>query len=1257
MKQFFLCAWLAAAAPFCLSAQQQVNVSHHVVSPYNTDDRGMISEKFYLKYKSTPQVKLTNIQTEQVSSVPAGAAKANSFEPDVLTTMERKQLTAFVQVPAYRVANGLTERLVSFDLEITETDDGSGAIVQKPTDVAHSVLASGAWYKIAIPSRGIYKIDYNFLQSMGINPGSINPANIRLYGNGGTVLPERVSNDQPDDLIENAIVVQSSGSSFGPNDYILFYANGPTLWSKDSLKGSFTHTSNYYENQSYYFLNFDQGPGKRITSEAATAPGSFNVSAFDDYYLIDNDTFNLGAIGKIWWGNKMNSMNNASWIQNFSVGLGPVAGPIVISSVVGNINSAAGNTLRMSFNNSTVKNFVLNQAPVDYLLIDSGMSTDSVQAPSGNGPFPLQFRYNPAGNGSAYIDYVRFNYRRQPIFPGRQLAFRDWQTASLPAGQVASYTLQNAPSSLQVWDISNPLSPVNLNGTSSGGSYTFTRAGGNLKEFFAYDGTQYGTPTFVGGVANQDLHGMGPVDLLIITPQAFKPAADDLAAFHQQKDGLRTAVVVVDQIYNEFSSGGQDIGGIRNFVRMFYNRANGSGTDLIQNVLFMGAASYDYKNRLSFNTNFVPTYETYASTVGTSAFSSDDFYGLMEEGDDISSYDINRHSADVGTGRIPAYSLAEAQDYVNKVKHYTSPASFGPWKNVVTYVADDHDTWAGEGNDGMNHLKDADTVNRFFYDSAQSYNLYKIYADAFSEVSTPAGARYPMVNKAIDDQISNGTLLLSYTGHGSPDRWAHEAILTSDDYNAWQNKDMLPVMVTATCDFGRFDDPGHRSAGSRLTISPNNGSIAMITTTQVVYADANTRLNRAYTEAQFTKDTKGQWRTLGEALRKGKNRYSGDAINNHKYAVLGDPALRLSMPVHKVVTEKLQVQSQGNTYDTDTIKALGHYVLKGFVKDDGGNVLTDFNGTIYVTIYDKKRRIQTVNPDPNATPYFTLQTNVVTKVQGTVVNGAFTANFIAPKDINYAFGKGKVSYYANSDVTDAGGLDSTITVGGYSSDAGEDNTPPIVQPFIDNDKFRNGGVTGPNPTLFVKLSDDNGFNISGSSIGHDMIAILDDDVQNPFPLNTYFKPEANDYRNGTISNFTFRNLPEGMHSVKVRAWDVYNNSGEGTVVFEVKNKDKGFISDLYNYPNPMTNITHFVFQHNLENENMDVTLSIYTAAGRLVKVIKENLTTSGNRTEITWDGLGEGGAPLSKGVYFYRLDAKTSKGISAKAYQKLVLLR
>jgi hypothetical protein len=919
-------------------------------------------------------------------------------------------------------------------------------------------------------------------------------------------------------------------------------------------------------------------------------------------------------------------------------------GEVKAMSVVANDCPEPANML-VKVNGSTVKNYSINansaSVPVGYKA-----EPYSFTPPAGN--FTLTYTYNTAGSGNGYIDYIQLNYRKKLQFQNAQFNFRDWQAFLQPAGQNAAYNIQNANSNLKVWDVTDPLKPIALNGSLTGNIYTVIRPTNSLNELVAFDGSDFRSPVKIGSVPNQDLHGLPHTKLLIIAPDSFLDAANELAEFHRQRDNIHVTVVQVDKIYNEFSSGGQDISGIRNFIKMFYDRAE-DDDDSLENVLFFGAASFDYKSRILPFTNFVPTFETEESMSADNPYASDDFYALLDEGDYIYDNDLN----DVATGRIPAHNRAEALQAVAKIKNYVSKNSFGPWKNIVTYVADDRDQ-----NQGMNHMGDCETVSTFFIDSTPVYNVYKIYSDAFQVVATPSGGRFPMVNKAINDQIYNGTLMMSYSGHGSPDRWASEAILTSDDYGNWTNINKLPVIVTATCDFGRFDDPTHLSAGTKLMLQATGGSIAMITTTQAVYQYQNTALSKEYVNAQYTKDENGKWRTIAEALRFAKNAFSSGAANNHKYVVLGDPALRIAMPVHNVKTEKLESVNGSILTQTDTIKALGRYKLSGKVTDANGNTLTDFNGPVYVTVFDKVKRIHTVSPEQiglGSTPEFDLQTNIVAKMKGTVNNGLFSVSFVAPKDINYNYGDGKISYYANTDNVDAAGVDESFVIGDYNRDAVDDNTPPVVKPYIDNDKFRDGGVTDPNPLLYVKLFDENGINVSGTSIGHDLVAILDGDVQNPFVMNNYYETVQNDFSNGFV-NFPMYNLPEGKHTLKVIAWDTYNNSGEGTVTFDVKNKDKGFISDIYNYPNPASDHTTFVFQHNLKGEAMDVSILIYTANGRLVKTINQHILPDANRTEIPWDCTADG-IPIGRGLYFYKLNAKTSEGKTATAYQKLVLLR
>ncbi len=1220
-------------------AQPQTTLRHYVAAEQMVSGQGKIVHHIDLEQNATPGVRLLRAVTEQVSGIPPQVKSSNSFDPDVTVAMARKKAQAIIEIPQYRSLNGKTERLVSYELEITEQIQGT--VAQKPNFVENSVLATGSWYKIAVTQRGVHKIDYNFLQQMGINPATVNPAKIRIYGNGGTVMDEKVIDDQADDLIENAIYVQGSGSSFGQNDYVLFYANGPRLWTPEVWNEIFLHTNNYYSDSSYYFLTFDlPGNGKRINTQNATGAADEEITLFNDYAVIDVDSYNVGSIGKVWWSNPMNSAGPSTLTQNLSMNLGSHTGPVKVEAYVGNTSDATGNNLRMRINGEQVENFSLGAINETTIIAVSQKNFEIT--PSGN-TLNIQLKYEPAGNGVAYLDYIRCNYKRPLTFSNGQLDFRAFQ--SINAGQ-AGYRLQGATGSVKVWDITRPLEPVALTGQLEGNTLRFTRPGDSLREFIAFDGSQFLSPKFSGTVANQNLHGLAPADYLIITNKSLLPAAEELADFHRQLDQKRVAVITVDKIYNEFSSGGQDISGIRNFIKMCYDKA-ANEQDMPKNVLLLGAASFDYKDRISENTNIVPTYQTYQS-LSDAGFATDDFFALLDHGENITN---TGNLLDIGLGRIPAYTLEEARDVIAKIKNYTSSRSFGPWKNVVSYVADDKDK-----NGSMNHMQDCEAVAGYYDTASRITNVNKVYADAYKIVSTASGGRYPDVNKSINDQIFNGTFLMSYSGHGSPKRWADEAILTEDDYNSWQNNDKLPIIVTATCDFGRYDDPGERSAGAKLLMRRNGGAIAMVTTTQIVYAPQNTALNQAYTRTQFTPTGDGNYLSLGQALIRAKNSTAGAGVNNNKYAILGDPALVPQFPKHSVRTSSMSLLVNGEELQADTIMALGHYLLKGAVTDQQGNLLEDFNGSVYVSIFDKPRTVQTVNTTPGASPSFVLQNNTIAKVRGTVEAGRFTVEFVAPKDINYDYGQGKISYYAHDDKSDANGLDTGMVVGGFNESALADNDGPEVLPFIDDERFEEGGVTGPNPMLYVKLFDENGINVSGGSVGHDLIAILDDNVQEPYVMNNYYQSEEDDYRRGFVK-FPLSNLPDGLHTIKVRAWDTYNNSGEGSITFEVRSKDEGVISTLYNYPNPVYQSTHIVFQHNQENEPMKVTVQFFSQDGRLVNTIKKDMQPTGNRTEIMWDGRADNGMQLSKGIYFYRLQIDTEKGIRASAYQKLVLLR
>jgi hypothetical protein len=541
-----------------------------------------------------------------------------------------------------------------------------------------------------------------------------------------------------------------------------------------------------------------------------------------------------------------------------------------------------------------------------------------------------------------------------------------------------------------------------------------------------------------------------------------------------------------------------------------------------------------------------------------------------------------------------------------------------------------------------------------------TYNQQKVFVDAIPVISTPAGPRCPNANAALNEQVYNGTFLINYNGHGNPEVWSSERILTSDDYNHWNNANMLPIMVTATCDFGQFDRPQFVSSAEQLVVRKGGGVIAILTTTQAVYAYYNHELNVQYLDAQFTRNAQGKWNTFGEASRIGKNiTYSkpaphdpGEIANFRKFSLLGDPAVTPDFPEYKINIDSV---TDGYTMaHADTIKALGAYAIKGSVVDNDGNLKTDFNGTVYISFFDKPRNITTIS---GCNDVFNLQDNVVYKGRVTVTNGKFSFTFIVPKDINYTFGAGKISCYAENGVTDAAGAEPNVIVGGFSDHPVLNTTPPVVHPYINDSLFLNGGITGSNTSLYVTFYDKTGINVSGTDIGHDLTAVLDDNVDAPYILNNYYQTLPNTYQHGFVS-FPISGLADGRHSIRVKAWDVNDNTGEGTVDFTVIDGKVLDIQQLGNYPNPFTGTTHFVFEHNHPEELLDAQIEIYTTSGALVKHIHETYTPGGSRSaDITWDGTDEGGNKLPSGVYVYRLNISTDKGYKSTAYQKLVIVR
>ncbi|MDD5569721.1 MAG: type IX secretion system sortase PorU [Bacteroidales bacterium] len=1168
------------------------------------------------------------------------------IKSDVL--IERKipyVLVSFVPIRKNPTTNKL-EKLVSFELSVEITPSYSAiAGKMRHTYAQNSVLATGKWYKIGTYYNGIYKITYDELAKLGIEVASIDPRNIRIYGNGGRMLPEANSYSRPDDLAENAIFVSGeSDGKFDAGDYILFYGQSPNKWSYDKSSGYFNHSNNIYSNEVYYFLTTDLGAGKRVSVQTSNTSAPTNtVTTFNDFLYHEKDSLNLWKSGKQWFGEYFEQIN--SYLFSFSFP------NIDANSNIKVYTKVAGKT----FSGNTV--FEVN-ANGNTDVITTGICSDSEAAKEGFSeiffkPSSSIIYVNIAMTSSGttgWLDYIEINTRRNLMMSGNQLSFRDALSAG--AGNISEFHLSASNPNLIVWDITNPLEPKAQETTYNSGALTFRVANDSLKEFISFDGTFYYMASFYGSVPNQNLHSLSKIDLVIVAPQLFIGEANRLADFRRSNDNFSVATVTTQQIYNEFSSGSQDVSAIRDFVKMLYDKAL-SPEELPKYLLLFGDGSYDYKSRLKNNTNYVPAYEAASSLITTTSYVSDDFYALMDDSEGMDAYGY----IDVGVGRFPVTSSDEAKNAVDKTIRYSVKynelqtagtdcsssngiSNYAEWRNILCFVADDDD-------DNI-HLTQTELMAKYVDTAYKNFNIEKIYFDSYKQESTPGGQRYPEVTNAINQRVEKGALILNYVGHGGPIGLSHERVVEISDVNSWKNFYNMPVFITATCEFSYYDNPDQVSAGEFVFLNPAGGGVALFTTTRLAYSQSNYVLNMNFYRNVFAKMNDGRYPRLGDAVRLAKG-LSGISINNKVFTILGDPSLELAMPKYEITTASF----------SDTLKALSKVTIQGDLTDTLGQPLNNFNGIIYPTVYDKYSTISTLGQDEHSLiTSFKLQKNVLYKGKASVTNGHYKFTFVVPKDISYQYGNGKLSYYAASQNDDAKGYNKDIIVGGSNNNAPPDNAGPNINLFLNNDKFVLGGITNENPILLAFLCDSNGINTVGNGIGHDVVATLDDDAENSFVLNDFYEADLNSYQKGKV-RYQFSDLPEGKHKLKLKVWDTYNNSSEAYTEFVVAKSAEIKLEHVLNYPNPFTTHTSFYFEHNQPCCSLNVQVKIFTVSGKLIKTIDKTVETAGFRVDfdqIVWDGTDDYGDKIGRGVYIYHLKVRSNNGSVAEKYEKLVIL-
>jgi hypothetical protein len=1104
-----------------------------------------------------------------------------------------------------------------------------------------SVLRSGTWFKFSVNKRGVYKIDFELLKKAGLDPGKINPKKIRIYGQGGGMLPQSNDAARPADLVENAIFVAGeSDGSFNSGDHILFFAEGPDEVSFSTSRSTFAYKHNLYADVNFYYLTISDDDGKRIATQENIAGDFPVVRTFNDFFFHESDEHNEIHSGRMWFGDEFNLVTERRFQLDVS-GVEPGSPMTWISHVMAHNESVSASSFKLFLNNTVIKEQQVLPSSADRYGVQGQIQIDTIVFAANSAGAPSQntqeikYQYTkPKSSSRGYIDFFLLSYIRKLALYGDHTIFRSDASVQQP---ISTFEISATPG-ISIWRVTEPQEPGLQSFTLAGTTARFSTLTTSLEEFVVFN-SNVPAPAFIEKLDNQNLRGtVSQVDLLIITHADFEGEAARLAAHRQLYSSIAVAIIPVHKIYNEFSSGRQDVTAIRDFIRHVYLKDPAK----LKNVLFIGRGSYDFKDRISANTNFVPTYESRNSLHPLATYSSDDYFGFMEdsEGEWQEEPIAVNHSLDIGVGRLPVKNPEELRHVIDKIIDYDANKSkAGRWRKEITFVADD-----GNGDDSFStvHQYQSDALADYVESNHPGFDTRRIFIGTHQKEIRASGEMAPTVNDAILKAIARGTVLINYTGHGSERVLADERIFTDFTIADLSNK-LYPFLVTATCEFGRQDDPLQISSAEGSLIKQNGGAIGLVTTARPVSSPTNFQLNSAFYEALFVKEN-DRYRDMGHVFRETKNN-STNGVSNRNFSFLGDPSMHLALPDNQIVVTGIETEE-----NSSNLKALSRVTITGEIHNNDDALIPDYHGVLEATLFDKKTEFKTIGKN-----LFTYEEwfNALFRGKATVKDGAFQIAFIVPKNIAYELGQGKLSLYASDGNVnnDATGADLSFQVGQSEANVPPDNTSPLIEVFMGDTTFHNGGITNPDTYLVARLQDASGINISSYGIGNDLMGQLDDGE--PFILNDYYQATQDNFTKGYIQ-YPMTGLTPGRHTILVKAWDTHNNPAEARIEFVVTDGKTLVLESFGNYPNPATSNTTFFFTHNRPGDDVEAQVEVLNATGRVLVTFGMTFPASTYRVEFPRMDVDKN---LPPGLYFARVVVRSLTNASkTERVTKLIVL-
>ena len=1094
-----------------------------------------------------------------------------------------------------------------------------------------SVLANGSWVKIRVSQSGVCKMTFGELQSAGIS----NPANVRVFGYGGAQKNQDFSKSNIDDLPQVPVYVGT--------DYVLFYVQGPISWTYNTGSSRFTHTRNTYSNYGYYFLTENVGSPLAPTESAEISGTPTEVTTYPLYQVHDFDSINLidrsgiSGGGQTFYGEQFAVAQRRTFTFSTPNAITDENSKVYIDLAA---YASAASTFTATLNGSKTSSVIIGAPKIsDYYTmgVAGAINMNGVSAASQQ-QVQLQLQNNTASGALGWLNYIEITTQSELKMTGSYMPVRTLVNRN--NATPVRFHLTNASTAMQVWDITRLDSITRMPTTFANGELTWvgTQADG-VHEYVAVNpqGSSWVSAEVIGNVANQNLHALNNIDYVIICPEGYEAVSRQLAQAHQAKEGITWAVVTNQQVYNEFSSGTPDATAYRWLMKMLYDRANNGTGQAPRWLLLMGHGTFDNRKLLrTSGTSLMLSYQAANSLSEVKAYASDDYFGWLDDNEGLDK-DASKAKMDIGVGRLPFESLEEAQTTVNKLIAYIRNEQSGKWKNQLVYLADD-------GENGM-HTRTAEESAERVRVQNPDFVVHKIFLDAYPQEVNASGESYPLAKNRLQNLLKSGVLFFDYSGHGAFNSITNEAMLNLKDIESMTNKNQA-FWLFVTCNFAQCD-AGKRSAAEAAVLNPRGGAISILSATRTAYAQENTNLNRSVCQALFDHTNTFHYEaTLGEAIATGKNQLNNDD-NKLTYVLLGDPALRLNFPTDYWVQTNTQI---------DTLNALSVQHVAGQIIDEDSALVSDFNGTVDITIYDKMQSIPTrdndqVGGDPEVVAYNDYPGTIFSG-STQVKNGAFEYTFMVPKDIRYNYGNGRIVYYAHDTAynEDAVGHFEQFVLGGTGSIVTTDTVGPTMHIYLNSPAFRNGDKTYATPRFFAELEDEHGINTAGAGIGHDLMLIIDDDAKKIYTLNDYFISENDSYQRGKVS-YLMNELPDGPHSLTFRAWDLLNNSTTQSLNFVVEAGLDPSISSVITYPNPVQQggTIHMLVNYDQPDELLSTELYLYSLSGQKI------YSRTQENPDIVTINLSELG--LQPGVYMYTIRIKSESSKYSSNSGKIIVTR